>query len=204
MTMTVPLVIRRADAVTKTFSSTLWGTLVTVPLDVDNLSCSDVDGVELCPALSEYGNYNGRTSGGIPNSIYSITGQSVLEASPIIGHGCLIDPGIQSCTLNGVTDACEYVVAGGSYATQQSNVGTANIFYGFFNSNPVGTFCVDYSAFPSNFSGTFSGNILGGTGVFAGNTGTFTETITGRYTSVDLQGHNFGWFSGSASGSMTH
>jgi hypothetical protein len=215
MTMMVPLIITRADALTKTFSTTLWGTVVTVPLDIDNESCIDDEGVFVCTALSEYANYNGKNSGGIPNSIYSISGQAVQETSPVPGTGCLIDEDIHGCTLNGVSDACEYTVDGGSFATQMSNVGTANILYGAFTG---GTVCVDFLSLedakvhpnyigggvPTNFSATFTGTIVGGTGVFAGNTGSFTETNSGLYTSSDLQGHNFGWFTGSVSGTMTH
>jgi hypothetical protein len=56
MTMTVPLITTRAHAVTRTFTTTLWGTVVTVNLDATGESCALVDGVEVCPALSEYGN----------------------------------------------------------------------------------------------------------------------------------------------------
>jgi hypothetical protein len=194
--MMVQLVITRADALTKPFSITLGGTVASATLAVDNGPCISSS----CPAPAEITTYNGKNAGGIPNSIYSISGQTVEDITFVMGTGCLIAPNaIKSCTLNGSTDACEYAVVGGSFSNQQT--GTTNLQYGLLNTG--GTMCVDYSSFPYKFSATYTGTILGGTGSFAGNKGSFTETDTGLYTSVDREGHVFGSFTGTVSGSVT-
>jgi hypothetical protein len=216
--LTVSLGVHTAIAGTRKFTSTLSGSFVTVPLDLDNDSCTTVSGITICTDLSSYGNYAGNdTGGGIVAGPF--TGQNVGEFSPVAGTGCLIDPThIQSCTLGTSTDACEYVGEGGSFVNRKSATPSSppprgdlaqnlaqnpngDLEFGFFN--PGGTACVDFSSFPFKFFISGSGVITGGTGKLAGITGSFSGTQTGQDLSVDGQGHDFGWFTATTSGTVT-
>ena len=158
----------------------------------------------ICADLSSLGTFAGKQSGGIEAG--ELTGQSVNETEPVPGTGCLIAPAaIQSCTIGSVTNACEYQSVGGTVAARFSSTGDIETA-----KRISGTVCVDFSSgtgtlppkLPFNFIVSSSFAITGGSGRFAGATGTITENDTGQLLSTDLQGHDFGWAQGSFTGTI--
>ena len=178
------------------FTGISSGSFATLPLDIDDDSCLFNGSTYTCTDLSTEGSGIGTSTGILKGSG---TGQSVVEQVPVVGTGCLIDPsGIQSCTLGASTDACEYTYVGGSYVNRDNK---GDLVFGFINAG--GSNCVDFSSFPPKFSASSSGTINGGTGKYAGSTGTFTARTTGQILSEDLQGHAFGWFIQATAGIAT-
>lgn len=190
-----------ATAQSKKFSANISGSSVTVPLDLnDNASCTTTAGVTTCTALSYSNTYLGRHINGIGNIAYAFTGQSVVGATPVAGTGCSTSDAIASCTLGTVTDACSYTYTGGSLVNQKAGPGNQKVSTQTGSITPGGSLCVDYTSTPPSFSATINGTIVSGNGDFTGITGTFTETISGAILNTDLQGHSFGWFSGTIAG----
>jgi len=160
----------------------------------------------ICTDLSGLGTFAGKQSGGIEAGEF--TGQGVNAAEPVPGTGCLFAPTtIQSCTIGSVTNACEFrFVPGGTLAFRFSSTGDIETL-----KRISGTQCVDVSGgtgtlppkLPFNVITSASLAITGGSGKFAGATGTLTETQTaGQILSIDLQDHSFGWFQISYTGTI--
>jgi len=178
-----------------TFSGTYSGSFATIPLDIDNEGCTTVSGITTCTDLSTETNAAGTSKGILKGSF---THQAVFEAIPVAGSGCLIDSSVQSCTLGASTDACEATFVGGSFVNRDSD---GDLTFGF--ATPGGSLCIDFSSPPFNFSETINWSITGGTGKLTGVTGTFSATGTGQFLSIDMQGHDFGWFTETRTGSAT-
>jgi hypothetical protein len=188
-------------AQTKKFSANISGSSVTVPLDLNgNASCTTTGGVTTCTALSYSSTFLGRHINGIGNTAYAFTGQSVTGVTPVAGTGCSINDTIASCTLGAVTDACSYTYTGGSLVNQKAGPNNQKVSTQTGTVTPGGSLCVDYTSPTPNFSATINGTLVSGNGDFTGITGSFTETISGAILNSDLQGHAFGWFSGTISG----
>jgi hypothetical protein len=189
------LASQRVEAAGNEFTSTFSGTFVTTALDLDGDSCTGTPPV--CTDLSFLDTIAGKTSGGIGGGQF--TGQSVVELEGVSGTGCLIASNtIKSCTLGAAANACEFQSVGvGSKADRYSSTG--DILTGIV---PPGgeTLCVDFST--GNHAGSASGSITGGSGKFAGVTGTFTESFNGKTLSSDSQGHAFGWFQAELTGTV--
>ena len=185
-----------ARAASGSFNGSESGSFATIPLDIDDDSCVIVSGVTTCTGLSIETNLFGAYTG-FTKANYS--SQAVAESAPVPGTGCLIDTSIQGCTLGSSTDACEYSYEGGSFVNRLQASGV--LLYGTFNAG--GSICVDYSTFPFNFSAADGGTITGGTGTAAGVSGTFTFSANGQIMNLDLQGHQFGWFSDTSSGFLS-
>ena len=187
------LASQRVGAAGNEFKSTFSGTFVTTAFDLDSDSCAGTPPV--CTDLSFVDTIAGKTSGG-----GQFTGQSVVELDPVSGTGCAFAPtAIKSCTLGTVTNACEFQSVGvGSEADRYSSTG--DILTGII---PPGgeTLCFDSST--GNHAGSATGSITGGSGKFAGVTGTFTESFNGKTLSSDPQGHSFGWFQAQLTGTVT-
>jgi hypothetical protein len=189
------LASQRVEAADKKFKSTFSGTFVTTAFDLDADSCTGTPPV--CTDLSFVDTIAGKTSGGIEAGQF--TGQSVLELDPVSGKGCAIGPTtIKGCTLGTVANACEFQNVGvESIAERYSSTGdilTATV--------PSGgeTLCLDTST--GKHAGSATGSITGGTGKFAGVTGTFTESFQGQTLSSDPQGHAFGWIKAKLTGTV--
>jgi hypothetical protein len=184
---------KTAAAKSKSFTSSFSGSIVSVPLDVDNDSCTSSPPF-VCTDLSAYSNYAGKITGGVSFS-GPFTGQATTEDTPVAGTGCSINPSQKSCTLGSATDACEFAFEGGNFVNQKSSTG--DLVFGALV--PSGsTVCVDFAS--GKFSTTRNWNITGGTGKFAGITGTFSDTTTGQILNIDSQGHHFAWITGSSKG----
>jgi hypothetical protein len=187
-------------AKSKSFTSSFSGTSVSVPLDVDSDSCGSTAPF-VCADFSGYANYSGKITGG-GSASGPFTGQTVSEVAPVAGTGCSINPSDQkACSLGTATDGCAYTFEGGSFAIQKS--ATGEIMFGSIT--PGGSECINFNssgafALPYPVSATFDGTIAGGTGKLTGITGAFTETVTGQILSIDLQGHDFGWFTATVKG----
>jgi hypothetical protein len=191
---------RRVEAAGQSleFKGSLSGTTATIPLDLDADSCSTTDGVTICADSSALAAFAGKQAGGIEAGEY--TGQAVGEADPVPGTGCLIAPTtIQSCRIGSVTDGCEFQGVAGDAVLRFSRTGDLEILQ-----LTSSTLCGDLSkGLPANFTFKQSYAITGGTGRFAGATGTFTETGRGQALDEDPQGHEFDWAQASYSGTIT-
>jgi hypothetical protein len=183
------------------FKGTFSGSTASIPLDIDVDSCTTTGGVTVCTDLSGLATNGGKQSGGIEAGDF--TGQGVTEIDAVAGTGCLLSPtAIQSCTLGSVTNACEYQYVGGSSATRFSSTGDIST-----QTLTSGTLCIDFSngtgttiQLPFDFAGSETYNLTGGSGKFAGATGTSTSQFTGQVLSADFQGHAFSWSQGSYQG----
>jgi len=151
------------------------GTSFTVPMDVDG------DG----PAQSSVATYSGKGSGG------QFVGQGVSEFKAHPGTGCKIAPTTQAaCVLNGVSDACEYDSEGGVSANTYKGTGDVQTF-----KRSSGSICIDFdSGPPYNTDGTVVDVITGGTGRFAGSTGSITTHVWGQMLTLDSAGNGFSWY----------
>ena len=161
----------------------------------DGDSCTGTPPV--CTDLSRLDTIAGKTSGGIAGG--QSTGQSVVELEGVPGAGCAIAPTIKGCTLGAEVNACEFQSVGvGTKADRYSSTG--DILTGII---PPGgeTLCFDSAT--GNHAGSATGSITGGSGKFAGVTGTFTESFNGKTLSSDPQGHSFGWFQAQLTGTVT-
>jgi hypothetical protein len=151
------------------------GTSYTVPMDVDG------DG----PAQSSVATYSGKGTFG------QFSGQGVSEFAPHPGTGCKIAPTTQAaCTLNGVSDACQYDSEGGVSANTYQGTGDVQTF-----KRASGSICIDFSnGEPYSTDGTVVDMITGGTGRFAGKTGSITTHVWGQMLSMDSAGNGFSWY----------
>ena len=195
---------RRAEAAGQSlkFKGTFSGSSANIPLDIDVDSCTTTGGVTVCTDMSALGSLAGKQSGGIEAGHFTF--QGVSETDAVAGTGCLLSPTQQSCTLGSVTNACEYQYVGGSGATRFSSTG--DILTSTLTS---GTLCIDYSngtgttiQLPFNVTGSDTSNLTGGSGKFAGATGTSTSQFNGQVLSADFQGHAFSWSQGSYEGTV--
>jgi hypothetical protein len=197
---------QRADAESKTtsFKGTFSGTGADIPIDLDSDSCTTSGGVTVCADFSGLFTFGGKTSGGVGSGHF--TGQGLLESDAVPGTGCKFASfslPIHSCTIGSVTSGCEFQLAGASSVFRDSATGDLEIFQ--LAASPPSTVCVDLTSGvpPFNIIGTEHLNIMGGTGKFAGVTGTFTATDVGQTLSSDAAGHGFGWFSETFAGTET-
>ncbi len=151
------------------------GTSYTVPMDVDG------DG----PAQSSIATYSGKGTGG------QFSGQGVSEFAPHPGTGCKLAPTTQAaCTLNGVTDACQYDSEGGVSANTYQGTLEIQTF-----KRLSGSICIDFSnGAPYRTDGTVVDVMTGGTGRFAGKTGTITTHVWGQMMTMDSAGNGFSWY----------
>jgi len=77
-----------------------------------------------------------------------------------------------------------------------------------FFKTTVATACQDFSTFPNPpfpFIDVEKGNVIGGTGAFAGATGTFEVDVKGATLSLDATGARIlGWFEDEGETILTH
>jgi hypothetical protein len=186
---------QRVEAAGNEFTSTFSGTFVTTALDLDADSCTGTPPV--CTDLSYPDTISGWTSGR-RIGFAQFNGQSVVELVPVPGTGCAFAPtAIKSCTLGAVANACEFQSVG--VGTKADRYSTDDILTGIIPSGAE-TLCFDSST--GNHAGSVSGSITGGSGKFAGVTGTFKESFHGKTLSSDPQGHGFGWFQAELTGTV--
>jgi hypothetical protein len=161
-------------------------------MDIDDDACGTSF---ICTELSSFNSFAGTQTGGIEPGPF--TGQSVNEADPVPGTGCLFDPAhVQGCTLGTVTNACKFQFVGGAGASRNSSTGDIET-----TKLVSGGFCVDVShGLPFNFAGSDTAAITGGSGMFAGASGTIHEKFSGQTLTNDFNGHGFAWFKDSFSG----
>jgi hypothetical protein len=180
---------------TSSFSGTLSGSGASITMDIDNDACGTSF---ICTELSSFNTAAGTSTGAIEPGPF--TGQSVTEADPVPGTGCAFDPThVQGCTIGTVTDACKFHFVGGASATRSSSTGDIST-----TKNVSGTECLDVShGLPFNFAGSSTDAITGGSGQFAGATGTVHGTFHGQVLTNDFNGHGFAWFKESFSGTIT-
>jgi hypothetical protein len=174
------------------FSGTLSGSGASITMDIDNDACGTSF---ICTELSSFNTVAGTTTGGIEPGPF--TGQSVVEADPVPGTGCFLDPAhVKSCTLGTVTNACEFQFVGGAGAGRNSSTGDIDT-----TKVVSGTECLDAShGLPFNFAGSATDAITGGSGQFVGASGTIHERFHGQVLTNDFNGHGFAWFTDSFSG----
>ena len=100
-------------------------------------------------------------------------------------------PGIASCTLAGSSEqGCLTRGVGLSEVNRDSSSGEL-LFLTLANS----TLCIDLSSgSPFNFTLTNNETITGGTGKYAGATGTRTYAGNGQALTSDAAGNGLGWF----------
>jgi len=151
------------------------GTSYTVPMDIDG------DG----PAQSSVSTYSGKGGGG------QFSGQGVSEFTPHPGTGCKIALTTQAaCVLNGISDACEYDSEGGVSANVYQGTKDVQTF-----KRVSGSVCIDFdSGPPFKTEGTVVDAITGGTGRFAGSTGSITTHVLGEMLTLDSAGNGFSWY----------
>jgi hypothetical protein len=177
------------------FHGTLSGSGASVTMDIDNDACGTSF---ICTESSSFNSFTGTQTGGI--EVGAFTGQSVGETDPVPGTGCLFDPThVQGCTLGTVTNACKFQFVGGAAAVRYSSTGD------IVTSKLVsGTECLDVShGLPFNFAGSSTDAITGGSGKFAGASGTIHERFSGQVLTNDFNGHGFAWFKDSFTGTIT-
>jgi hypothetical protein len=188
------LAARGVEAASLKFSSTLSGSGATVTMDIDNDACGTA---VICTELSSLNTYAGTSTGGIEPGAF--TGQSVDETDPVAGTGCFFDPThVKGCTLGTVTDACEFTFVGSAGASRTTSTGD------ILTAKTVsGTECIDVShGLPFNFAGSATDTITGGSGKYAGATGTAKERFSGQVLTNDFNGHGFAWFQDSIKGTI--
>jgi hypothetical protein len=197
---------QRADAESKTttFKGTSSGTGTQIPIDLDSDSCTTSGGVTSCTDFSGLFAGGGKTSGGLGSGRF--TSSALLEDDAVPGSGCMFGPfplPVHSCTIGAVTSGCEYQEVAANFVDRDNATGDLEIFQ--LAASPVGTLCIDFSSGvpPFNFAGTQYFKIVGGTGKFAGVTGTWTGTGFGQILSVDAAGHGLAWFSQTFTGTET-
>jgi hypothetical protein len=183
---------------TYNFTSTLSGSAVQVPIDLDgNNNCTTVNGIVTCPADSDLFTGGGTITGGPESGQF--TNQSVTETIPVSGAGCSVAPSIKGCSIGSVTDGCLYKNFGGNVVNRQ--VTTGDLLIAKLTS---GTLCINFNtALPWNFTGNNQFSFIGGTGKFAGATGSGTVKFKGQILQNDPQGHGMSWDTGSVTGTIT-
>jgi len=127
-------------------------------------------------------------------------GQGVSEAKPTPGTGCSLNPSSQSsCTLGSVTNACQYDYVAGFSANRDDATGDIETF-----KRASGSLCIDFTSGPPfKVAGTVTDNITGGTGPFAGATGSITTQVWGEILGMDPEGRGFGWYKGIGEGTIS-
>lgn len=179
-----------------TFKAHESGSFINIPLDPDADSCTTNGGVTTCTDFSVHGTFTATGTG--PSTV-----QFVGEYDPVSGTGCTIFGSpvpIAGCTLSGSSEkGCEFQSVGEAVVYQVSPSGD------LFFTTESDTVCEDLSAgLPFNYTVTVNqATITGGTGKFTGATGTVTGSGHGQVLLSDPAGHGFGWFEGTASGTIT-
>lgn len=127
-------------------------------------------------------------------------GQGVSEAKPTPGTGCSLNPSSQSsCTLGSVTNACQYDYVAGFSANRDDATGDIETF-----KRASGSLCIDFTSGPPfKVAGTVTDNITGGTGPFAGATGSIATQVWGEILGMDPEGRGFGWYKGIGEGTIS-
>jgi hypothetical protein len=181
-----------ASASTVNVSGSLSGTSVTVPFDLDKDSSSGAgDSVQ-------------STAAGKQNVGGEFTSQAVTEGDPKPGAGCSTAHTTQAgCTIDGVTNGCLYNLVGGVGVMRFTLNGDISSFQ-----VTGGTECIDFNsskgfAPPFNFSITEAIAYTGGSGRFAGTSGSGTFTGSGRILAADPGFHAFSWFQATYTATMT-
>jgi hypothetical protein len=188
-----------AHARTQTFTSSVSGTLVNIPLDLDADSCTTSGGVTVCTDYSAYFTFSSNTTG----IIGSGTGQAVEEYDPVSGSGCTImgaPAPIAGCTLTGSSErGCKLKSVASALVLRANATGDL-----LFETEST-TVCIDLSSSRPPFNNTAAahGKITGGTGMFSGATGSFTAVAHGQELVSDPAGHGFAWFKGNSTGTIT-
>jgi hypothetical protein len=179
------------------FTSTLSGSAVQVPIDLDGTHCTSVNGIVNCPADSDLFTGGGTITGGPEPGQF--TNQSVTETMPVSGTGCAVAPSsIKGCSIGSVTDGCLYKIIGGNVVNRQMTTGDL-----LFAKLSSGALCIDFdTALPWNLTGNNQFSFIGGTGRFAGATGSGTVSFKGQILQNDPQGHGMSWDAGSITGTI--
>ena len=183
---------------TYNFTSTLSGSSAQVPIDLDGTNCTTVNGIVTCPADSNLFTGGGTITGGPEPGQF--TNQSVTETIPVSGTGCAVAPGsIKGCSIGSVTDGCLYKNIGGNVVNRQ--VTTGDLLFAQLTS---GKLCINFdTALPWSFTGNNQFSFIGGTGGFAGATGSGKVSFSGQILQNDPQGHGMSWDTGSVTGTIT-
>jgi hypothetical protein len=188
-----------ADAGTIKYKGSYSGSGVDVPVDLDSNSCfTAANGATVCTDTSTYVNLTGSNFPG-----GGITAQDISEFAPVPGTSCNIEgtmvPGIAGCTLAGSSEqGCEYKSVGDTEIDRDNLTGDLLFF------TRSDTICLDLSSGPPfDDTGTFNGTITGGTGKFAGATGTKTGTIHAQQLTLDAAGHGLVAVESSYTGTIT-
>jgi hypothetical protein len=180
------------------FTSTLSGSSAQVPIDLDGTNCTTVNGIVTCPADSNLFTGGGTITGGPEPGQF--TNQSITETIPVSGTGCSVAPSsIMGCSIGSVTDGCLYKNIGGNVVNRQ--VTTGDLLLAKLTS---GKLCINFdTALPWSFTGNDQFSFIGGTGRFAGATGSGTVSFKGQILQNDRQGHGMSWDTGSVTGTIT-
>jgi hypothetical protein len=184
---------------TYNFTSTLSGSAAQVPIDLDGTNnCTTVNGIVTCPADSDLFTGGGTITGGPEPGQF--TNQSVTETIPVSGTGCSVAPGsVKGCSIGSVTNGCLYQNFGGNVVNRQ--VTTGDLLFAKLTS---GKLCINIKpTLPWNFTGNNQFSFIGGTGKFAGATGSGTVSFKGQILQSDPQGHGMSWDTGSITGTIT-
>jgi hypothetical protein len=195
----VPASTSHADKNSQKFTSSISGTIVNIPLDLDADSCTTSGGVTVCTDFSSYFTSSAKGTGAAGGDS---TGQAVEEYDPVSGSGCTFlgsSLPIASCTLTGTSETgCEFKSVASAIVSRDSATGDL-----LFETEST-TVCEDLSSGPPfNSTAAANGTITGGTGKFSGATGTFTSVAHGQTLVSDPAGHGFTWFEGSSTGTIT-
>jgi hypothetical protein len=180
------------------FTSTLSGSSAQVPIDLDGTNCTTVNGIVTCPADSNLFTGGGTITGGPEPGQF--TNQSITETIPVSGTGCSVAPSsIMGCSIGSVTDGCLYKNIGGNVVNRQ--VTTGDLLLAKLTS---GKLCINFdTALPWSFTGNNQFSFIGGTGRFAGATGSGTVSFKGQILQNDRQGHGMSWDTGAVTGRIT-
>jgi hypothetical protein len=173
---------------TETISGSYSGSTATTGFDFDNDNPSDQSG-DLSAAGTQQGagQFNMRR---------------VTEIEPVPGSGCGAFPA-KGCNIDGVTDGCLFTSVGSFGAFRFNSSGDILIFQ-----QTGGTTCINPNTAsgvtpPFDFTATLNWSFNGGSGKFAGVTGSAVDTESGQVTVLDHAGHSFGWNAGTYTGTLT-
>jgi len=191
-----------AEAKTFKIKTTVSGSGASVPLDLTGDSCTVVGNVEVCTATSSLTTYAGKGSGGPPGTTGAFTGQGISQTVPVAGVGCSFAPDtIKACTIGSNQAGCQYTYVsvdgvGGTFANRLTSSG--DLAFGYLTG---GSYC--YDGTNGTFEGTQQFETTGGTGKFAGYTGTSTATFNGAVLLFDAANNDFTWFQQNSTGTLT-